>query len=141
MPVINFFNEDVSYVLKDKRKIKSWIAAAIAIEEFALGELNYIFCSDEYLLRMNQEYLDHDTYTDVITFDSSEEPKTVAGDIFISIDRIRENASLYQHPVRTELCRVMIHGALHLMGYKDKSKAQKKLMTEKENLYLSQLHI
>lgn len=136
---INFFTEDTSYVLKNKRAIKAWLASAIETEGYVLQELNFIFCADEYLLRMNQDYLNHDTYTDVITFDNSEDPGTILGDIFISIDRIKENASTFKHPVATELCRVMIHGTLHLLGYKDKSKAAKKLMTEKEDHYLSLL--
>ena len=140
-PTINFFNEDIIYLLKDKRKIKSWIAEVVKKEKYSLRELNFIFCSDEYLLGINRQYLNHDTYTDVITFDNAEEPKTIVGDIFISIERIRENASTYRHPVRTELCRVMIHGTLHLLGFKDKSKNEKNLMTEKENHYLSYLHI
>ena len=140
-PVINFFTEEISYVLKNKRKIRAWIAASISTEGYALDELNFIFCGDEYLLRINQQYLKHDTYTDVITFDNSEAPNTVSGDIFISIDRIRENAGLYGHVLQAELCRVMIHGTLHLLGYKDKSKSDKKRMTEKENEHLAQLYI
>lgn len=140
-PVINFFTEEISYVLKDKRKIKTWIAAAIDSEGYVLDELNFILCGDEYLLRINQEYLNHDTYTDVITFDNAEATKTITGDIFISIDRIRENAALYGHSSQAELCRVMIHGTLHLLGYKDKSKSDKKRMTDKENEYLGHLHI
>ncbi|RZK67843.1 MAG: rRNA maturation RNase YbeY [Pedobacter sp.] len=139
--VINFFTEDIKYVLKDKRKIKAWIAQAILAEGYQLDELNFILCSDEYLLRINQEYLNHDTYTDVITFDNSEALKMITGDIFISIDRIRENATLYKHNLREELCRVMIHGTLHLLGHKDKSKADKTRMTEKEDHYLMGLHI
>lgn len=139
--IINFFTEDISYVLKDKRKIKAWVSATIAAEGYQLDELNFILCSDDYLLRINQQYLDHDTYTDVITFDNSEALKTITGDVFISIDRIRENASLYKHRLQDELCRVMIHGTLHLLGYKDKSKADKTRMTQKENDYLAGLHI
>src|SRR5690606_33780919 len=96
-PTINFFNEDIIYLLKDKRKIKSWIAEVVRKEKYSLRELNFIFCSDEYLLGINRQYLNHDTYTDVITFDNAEEPKTIVGDIFISIERIRENASTYRH--------------------------------------------
>ena len=139
--IINFFTEDISYVLKDKRKIKAWVSDTIAAEGYQLDELNFILCSDEYLLRINQQYLDHDTYTDVITFDNSEALKTITGDIFISIDRIRENAILYKHRLQDELCRVMIHGTLHLLGYKDKSKADKTRKTQKENDYLAGLHI
>lgn len=136
---INFFTEDTNYTLKNKKAIKAWVASAITAEGYVLQELNFILCSDPYLLQINQDYLQHDTYTDVITFDNSDTPQTIVGDIFISIDRIKENALTYQHPVAEELCRVIIHGTLHLLGYKDKTKAAKKLMTEKEDLYLSQL--
>ncbi|RYG11546.1 MAG: rRNA maturation RNase YbeY [Chitinophagaceae bacterium] len=137
MPKINFFTEDISYTLKQKTKIKSWISTTIKEEGYALEELNFILCSDAYLLRINQDYLQHDDYTDVITFDNSEELKTIVGDIFISIDRIRENAVQFKSTVETELCRVMIHGTLHLLGYKDKTKAAKTQMTAKEDYYLA----
>ncbi|MEQ7798282.1 rRNA maturation RNase YbeY [Pedobacter sp. ASV1-7] len=136
---INFFNEETNYLLKNKRAIKDWVASAIAEEGYILQELNFILCSDEYLLRINQEYLDHDTYTDVITFDNSEVLKTIVGDIFISIERIKENADTFKHTVTQELCRVIIHGTLHLLGYRDKSKAEKLKMTEKEDYYLELL--
>lgn len=136
---INFFTEDTNYTIKNKRAIKAWLAAAIEKEGYALQELNFILCSDEYLLRLNQDYLNHDTYTDVITFDNAEVLKTIVGDIFISIERVKENAATFKHTVATELCRVIIHGTLHLLGYKDKSKAAKKLMTEKEDHYLGLL--
>ena len=130
---INFFNQEVKYTLKNKTQIRSWINEVITIEGFALEELNFILCSDEYLLRINQQFLNHDTYTDVITFDNSEELKTIVGDIFISIERIQENAKTFKGTVAEELCRVMIHGTLHLLGYKDKSKSDKTLMTQKED--------
>lgn len=136
---INFFTEDTNYILKNKRKLKAWIASVITAEGYALQELNYILCSDEYLLRINQDYLDHDTYTDVITFDNSEALKTIVGDIFISIERVRENAKEVKVSATAELCRVMIHGTLHLLGYKDKTKAAKISMTAKEDHYLSVL--
>lgn len=136
-PAINFFNEDVTYTLKSKMAIRTWINSAISAEGYRLEELNFIFCSDEYLWRMNHQFLDHDTYTDVITFDNSERFKTINGDIFISIDRVRENAAEINVPVATELCRVMIHGTLHLLGYKDKTKSAKTRMTAKEDHYLS----
>ncbi|WDF55429.1 rRNA maturation RNase YbeY [Mucilaginibacter sp. KACC 22063] len=136
MPSINFFQEDVNFKLSGKLKLKQWIKDTIAAEGYKLDELNYIFCSDEYLLGINQQYLDHDTYTDIITFDNSETPKLITGDIFISIERIRENAEKFSVSVNRELQRVVIHGALHLLGYKDKKPAEKKLMTEKEDFYL-----
>ena len=138
-PSINFFTEDTNYILKKKTILKDWLKSAIAAEGYSLQELNFILCSDDYLLRMNQDYLNHDTYTDVITFDNSEELKTIVGDIFISIERIKENAATFEHTVEHELSRVMIHGTLHLLGYKDKAKAEKLKMTEKEDHYLSLL--
>ena len=119
--------------------LKAWIKSVIEEEGYALKELNFILCSDEYLLRINQQYLNHDTYTDVITFDNSEELKMIVGDIFISLERIQENAREFKHTVADELCRVMVHGTLHLLGYKDKGKAAKNLMTEKEDYYLASL--
>jgi probable rRNA maturation factor len=136
---IHFFNEDLAYTLKQKNKIREWLANAIASEGYVLEELNFILCSDEYLLRMNQQYLDHDTYTDVITFDNSEVPKSITGDIFISLERVRENAVELKVSAAEELNRVMIHGTLHLLGYKDKTKAAKAKMTSKEDFYLDAL--
>ena len=134
---IHFFTEEITFTLKHKTIIRNWLRDTIQTEGYTLEELNFIFCSDEYLLGINQQYLDHDTYTDVITFDNAEVEKTIVGDIFISIDRIRENAAAYKHDVLDELCRVMVHGTLHLLGYPDKSKAAKKIMTEKEDFYLA----
>ena len=139
MAAIHFFSEDINYTLKNKLALKRWIKATIVDEGYVLDELSFILCTDEYLLRINQEYLDHDTYTDVITFDNSESPKTITGDIFISMERIKENASTYGLQVANELHRVMIHGTLHLLGYKDKGKAAKTLMTSKEDEYLKKL--
>ena len=138
-PAIHYFTEDISFTLKHKTIIRNWLKETIAAEGYTLEELNFIFCSDEYLLGINQQYLDHDTYTDVITFDNAEELKTIAGDIFISIDRIRENAAEFKKDFQNELCRVMVHGTLHLLGYTDKSKADKVRMTGKEDHYLSNL--
>jgi len=138
---IYFFSEEVKYTLKNKIQIRSWIKDTIAAEGYKLGELNFILCSDEYLLAMNQQFLKHDTYTDVITFDNSEEESKIVGDIFISIERIQENATHFKGTVQHELCRVMVHGTLHLLGYKDKGKAAKTLMTEKEDYYLSKLNL
>ncbi|MGN7203551.1 rRNA maturation RNase YbeY [Pedobacter sp. SAFR-022] len=136
---IHFFTEEISFTLKNKTIIRNWLRETISAEGYVLEELNFIFCSDEYLLGINQQYLDHDTYTDVITFDNSEAAKTIVGDIFISIDRIKENAKEFKHDFMDELCRVMVHGTLHLLGYPDKGKAAKKIMTEKEDLYLAKL--
>lgn len=139
MPKINFFTEHVSYNLKQKTKLKEWIKQTILAEGYQLSELNFILCSDEYLLQMNKDFLQHDYYTDVITFDNSEASKIIVGDIFISVDRVKDNAKQNQIELAIELCRVMIHGTLHLLGYKDKTKPAKKLMTAKENEYLAKL--
>jgi len=134
---IHFFSEDISYTLKNKGLLRTWIKNTIIKEEFKLKELNFIFCSDNYLLSMNQDYLKHDTLTDVITFDNSENKREIVGDIFISLERIQENAQSFRVKTEDELHRVMIHGTLHLLGYADKGKEAKALMTDKEDLYLS----
>lgn len=134
---IHFFTEDIAFSLKEKQKVREWIAQTIKSEGFTrVAELNFIFCSDEYLLSINKQYLDHDTYTDIVTFDSSEDETVIAGDIFISIERIRENATKFGVADRDELHRVIIHGVLHLCGYYDKKKEDKTLMTQKEDQYL-----
>ncbi len=132
--VITFQSEDIKFVLKEKLLHKTWLKKIAAGEKYSILELNYIFCSDEYLHKVNMEYLDHDTYTDIITFDNSEdkEAKTIEGDIFISIDRVKENAANYKVNPDDELHRVMAHGLLHLLGYKDKSSKDSTLMREKE---------
>ncbi len=131
------FEEDITYKLKNKIKVRQWINDTIVAEGFKLQELTYIFCSDAYLLQINQQYLDHDTYTDIITFDNSEYEGEITGDIFISIPRIQENATTFKVSETDELHRVIIHGALHLLGYTDKSPDDKKKMTEKEDYYLA----
>lgn len=136
MAKINFFNEDINYQLKGKIATRKWLLKAISAEQYALEELNFILCSDEYLLRVNRDFLKHDYYTDVITFDNSEEAKTILGDIFISLDRVKENAKLHNVKTIDELSRIMIHGLLHLLGYLDKSKKAKIQMTAKEDFYL-----
>lgn len=134
---INFFTEDISFKLKQKGLVRTWIRNTIIAENYRLRLLNFIFCSDAYLLNINQQYLKHDTYTDIITFDNSDNEKEIVGDIFISMDRIRENAKELDVNETDELHRVMVHGTLHLLGYPDKGKSAKALMTEKEDLYLS----
>ena len=136
MPQITFFEEEISYKLKQKTQVRQWIKDTIVAEGFVLDELTFIFCSDAYLLQINQQYLDHDTYTDIITFDNSTEEKEITGDIFISIERIRENAEKFGQSVVDELHRVIIHGVLHLLGYKDKTPNDNKNMTQKEDEYL-----
>jgi probable rRNA maturation factor len=134
---IHFFSEDITYTLKQKLLVRTWIKDTILAEGYKLAELNFIFSSDEYLLNINRQYLNHDTYTDIITFDNSDEEGLIVGDIFISIDRIRENSVKFRTNERDELHRVIIHGTLHLLGYPDKGAKAKKIMTDKEDHYLS----
>ena len=129
---INFFTEDIKFNLPEKQKRKAWLKKIALSEDFKVGELNYIFCSDEYLYQINVDYLNHHTYTDIITFDNSEEEKLIEGDIFVSIDRVKENAQKHGQEELSELSRVISHGLLHLMGYKDKTKADAELMRSKE---------
>ncbi len=135
---INFFYEDISFRLNQPENTKKWIAAIVQAEDYLLTELNYIFCSDTYLHKINLDFLNHDTYTDIITFDHNEtEKQEIQGEIYISIDRVKENAGTYKKPFEQELHRVIIHGVLHLLGYQDKSEAEKKEMRKKEEACLS----
>ncbi len=134
---IHFFTEDCDHQWKNKNLLKKWIKNAVENEGYKIKEVNYIACSDDYLLKMNVDYLKHHTLTDIITFDNSEKEGKIIGDIFISIDRVNENASKFKVKPNAELCRVIIHGTLHLMGYKDKSTKDKTLMTQKEDFYLA----
>lgn len=130
---INFFEEDISFKLPQKTKYKNWLKNIAKDEAFVVKDLNYIFCSDEYLYQMNMEYLDHDTFTDIITFDNSEKETEIEGDIFISIPRVKENAAQQDQHFNTELRRVLAHGLLHLMGYGDKTESEISLIREKED--------
>jgi probable rRNA maturation factor len=132
---ILFHNADTSYILKNKRIISSWITDTIKEEEKQLEEISYIFCTDDYLLKINQEHLNHDTYTDIITFDYTEDG-IISSEIYISVDRVRENAKNLGVGALDEMHRVIIHGVLHLCGYKDKSDLQSQEMRGKENYYL-----
>ncbi len=135
---IHFFSEDIDFSIKNKKKIREWIAAVIKQEGFSrIGELSFVFCSDAYLLEINRQYLAHDTYTDIVTFDSSQDRDTIAGDVFISVDRTRENAIKFGVSQTDELHRVLIHGILHLCGYQDKEKGDKSRMRAKEDEALS----
>lgn len=137
MANIHFFSEEIAFVLKQKQMLRQWLKDAAKEEGFRIGELNYIFCSDEYLLGINQQYLHHDTYTDIVTFDNSEAEARIVGDIFISVERVRENAGTFGVTEQDELHRVMIHGVLHLCGYDDHTPEEKQRMRNKEDYYLS----
>ena len=133
---IRFFYEEVDFKLKHPTKVRQWITKSAKKEKRQISEVNYIFCSDKYLLSLNQDYLKHNTLTDIITFDNSE-GSMIAGEIYISIERVGENAAKYDSGLTDELHRVMIHGILHLCGYKDKRPLEKTLMRKKEDAYLS----
>jgi len=135
---IHFANNEITFNLKNKTKLKGWIKTVIEKEKLVLGELSYVFCDDESLLKMNQQFLDHNTYTDIITFDYRE-AKIVNGEIYISVERVRDNAATYKTTFEDELHRVMIHGVLHICGYKDKTKAAKELMRKMEDVSLKKL--
>lgn len=122
--------------LKNRRDLKNFILTVFKKEKRKLGSLTYIFCSDEYLLKINKAHLKHNYYTDIITFDLSDTPDIITGEIYISTERVKENSQTIGVSINEELHRVIFHGALHLCGYGDKSNSQKKAMRAKENDYL-----
>lgn len=129
------FNYETDFSLSNEDTVAEWIVDSIKNEEYSLEEINYIFCDDAYLHKLNLEFLNHDTLTDIISFDYSV-GKIIQGDIFISVERVAENALDFKVPFLEELHRVIIHGVLHYCGYKDKTKSDTVLMREKENFYL-----
>ena len=135
---ISFFADGVDFEFVNEEKHNTWIKNTINNEGKIAGDLSFVFCDDEYLHKINLEYLNHDTYTDIITFDYTE-LNIIAGDIFISIDRVKENALSFNTLFENELSRVIIHGVLHLMGYKDKTEEESTLMRGKEDFYLNLL--
>ncbi|MDJ1473112.1 rRNA maturation RNase YbeY [Xanthocytophaga flava] len=141
MASISYFTEDTTFLITQKRSLTAWIKQVILDEGYQLELLNFIFCSDNYLLSINKQYLDHDYFTDIITFEQSEDPSTIEGDIFISIDRVKENADTFNTEFSQELYRVMIHGVLHLCGYMDHTPEEKEQMRDKESYYLRILSI
>lgn len=130
-----------AFSFPNRTALKRFIQALIKKEKHQLEALNFIFCTDEYLLQINQQYLNHDTYTDIITFQLNSKHEPIVSDIYISIDRVRENARKFAVPFTTELHRVIFHGALHLCGYKDKSAKDKELMRSKEDHYLEKYFV
>ena len=131
-----FFNSECNFTLSNRNSRAKWIADSILNENKEVGDLNFVFCTDEYLLEKNIQFLNHETYTDIITFDYCE-GCVISGDIFISIERVTENANTFRVDFEDELDRVLIHGILHLAGYQDKSQEDAKTMQEKEDFYLS----
>ena len=132
------FNYETNFSLSDENKISLWISELFIAEKFKEGDINYIFCDDDYLHKLNVEFLNHDTLTDIISFDYSV-GKIIQGDIFISIERVKDNASDFKVSFLEELHRVIIHGVLHFCGYKDKTDEDSKVMRSKENAYLERL--
>jgi probable rRNA maturation factor len=137
---IGFNLVDVSFIIKNKTVLREWLKRTSKKENKTIGELSFNVCSDAHLLNMNKEHLGHDYYTDIITFDFSL-VNTISGDIYISIDRVKENAKLEKKTLSNELSRVMVHGLLHLCGYKDKTAKDATLMRRKEDYYLSLLRV
>lgn len=149
MATIHFFSEHQNFTLKQKKRIRQWIISCIQQEKKTPGEINYIFCNDKYLLAINKSFLNHNTLTDIITFpvETMEDISTIKsntkkinGEIYISIERVKENAKAYRTTFQIELCRVLIHGVLHLCGYGDKNPAQAKKMRAKEDFYLARIN-
>ena len=136
---INFYSEN-EFILEDEAKYASWIENVITSEGKTLEEISYIFCDDEYLLKINMDYLDHDTYTDIITFDYSV-GKILHGEIYISTERVRENSETFNVKFEDELRRVLSHGILHLSGYKDKTEEEATLMRSKEEEKMKLFHV
>ena len=135
---INFFSEDINFELDNALTISEWIHNTISAEAKISGNISYIFCSDQYLYKMNLEHLNHDTFTDIITFNYCVED-LISSDVFISIDRVKDNAVTYKNSFQKELHRVIIHGILHLVGYDDKTKEDQVIMRAKEDFYLTLL--
>ena len=132
---IYFHAEKIDYQLKGKKEVRDWIHRVIEIEGRETGEINVIFTSDDFLIKINNQYLERNYFTDIITFDYGD-GKTISGDMYLSIERIWENAKQFKKSRKSELLRIIIHGILHLIGYNDNNEDEKKLMTERENQYL-----
>lgn len=141
--MITYHKEGTTFAIKGKRSLNKWISETISSESggsLRVGDISVILCSDEYLLSVNKQFLKHDYYTDIITFNYCEGER-VSGDLFISVDSVRENAKTYGVTFQEELHRVLIHGVLHLLGYDDHTDAEKVIMKERENLSLQRLTI
>ncbi len=136
MSEVRFFYKEVNPVINNRKVLQTFIAGLFKKEKKRLSKLNYVFCTDEALLQINKAYLNHNYYTDIITFDLSDGPNELVGEIYISIDRVRENAKQLGNSLKEEVHRVVFHGALHLVGYGDKTPNQIKTMRAKEDAYL-----
>lgn len=136
MKKVKFYYKDIKLSLRERKKLKIFIGSLFSREKIKFLSLNYVFCSDEFLQKINKEFLNHDELTDIITFNMSNSDKLIEGEIYISIDRVKENAFLEKVKIKEELHRVVFHGALHLCGYRDKKKVDIKIMRDKEKEYL-----
>jgi probable rRNA maturation factor len=134
------FNYETNFVLENEEAFSAWIANVILSEKKKVGEVSYVFCDDDYLLKLNQEHLNHDTLTDIISFDYTI-GNQISGDIFISVERVRENALDFDTTFDEELKRVMVHGVLHYCGYKDKTEADSTMMRSKEDEKIKMFHV
>ena len=137
MKKVSFHYADRQLGIADKTGIKAAVENIFRLEKRTLDHIDYIFCSDEYLLAINKQYLQHDFYTDIVTFDLSEKKDETIGEVYVSVDRIKDNAFKLKQPLKSEILRVIFHGSLHLCGYKDKSEKESKLMRSKENFYIN----
>jgi probable rRNA maturation factor len=136
---IYFFNEDITFKLSRKNHIKRWLQDIAAYRGFVIRDLNFIFCSDNYILSINRQYLNHDYFTDVITFDNSVRYGFIEGDVYISLDSVKSSADEFHTDVIAEIYRVLSHSVLHLIGFNDKTANQKKLMRSLENHFITQI--
>ncbi len=138
MSSIQFFFEDINPLKIKRKNIRNYIKSLVLNELYKTGDITVIFCSDEYLLQVNRQYLNHDYYTDIVTFNYVED-SVISGDLFISVDRVKENAETFQSEFVVELYRVVFHGVLHLVGYNDKTEEEQRQMRQKEDYYLSEV--
>jgi rRNA maturation RNase YbeY len=140
---INFLKADVAFAPKQKKILKQWMLKIVDLQQFKIEQLDFIFCTDAYLLNINQQFLKHNTFTDIITFDysmpSKAIPRAIIGEIYISVERVKENAKKFETTFENELHRVVIHGVLHLCGFKDKKTADQLEMRKQEDMALKEL--
>lgn len=141
MQIVFFHSADRQLTLKNKTSLKQFIAKVFELEDKPLKKLDYIFCSDEYLLQMNNDFLKHDYYTDIITFPLSDKHQPIVGEVYVSLDRVKDNALQHSCSTHDETLRVLFHGALHLCGYEDKSAKEIKTMRAKEDFYINLFHV
>lgn len=137
MKSINFYNSDINFILRNKNKIRNWIAQAIINEKKQLTQIDYIFCDDNFILKLNKKTLNHNYYTDIITFQYNTKKEPISAEIYISIDTVKTNAKKFSQTFYNELLRVIIHGVLHCCDYSDKTEFEQKKMRDKEDFYVN----